>query len=129
MRRFIVPLLVFVAFVAVQAQTRVTRRIDEADLQALRHNTHPLARPEFDRGAAPASLPMERMQLVLTRSTEQEAALTTFLDKQQDKSSAQYHQWLTPQQFGEQFGAAEQDIQTVTSWLQANGSWRHRRRR
>ncbi|MBV8550211.1 MAG: hypothetical protein JOY54_02845, partial [Acidobacteriaceae bacterium] len=32
-----------------------------------------------------------------------------------------YHQWLTPQQFGEQFGAADEDIQKITSWLQSQG--------
>ncbi len=128
MRRSAVSVFVFIAFLAaVQAQTtslrrpRITRPIDEANLQTLRRNTYPLARPEFDNGAAPANLPMERMQLVLTHSAEQETALKELLDKQQDKSSPQYHQWLTPQQFGQQFGAADQDIQTVTSWLQSHG--------
>ena len=37
--------------------------------------THPYARPQFDRGAAPDSLPMARMLLVLQRSAAQEAAL------------------------------------------------------
>jgi hypothetical protein len=102
-------------------QPRITAAIDEANLTTLRGNTHPLARPEFDRGPAPASLPMERMLLVLKRSAAQETALDALLDQQQDKSSPNYHQWLTPQQFGQQFGPADQDIQTVTSWLQSHG--------
>ena len=84
-------------------------------------NIHPLARLQFDRGFAPADLPMNRMLLVLKRSPEQEAALETLLDDQQDKASKNYHRWLTPEEFGEQFGPNEQDIQTVTSWLQAHG--------
>ncbi len=64
---------------------------------------------------------MEHMLLALTRSAEQETALKTLLDRQQDRSSPNYHQWLTPQQFGEQFGASDQDIQTVTAWLQSHG--------
>src|SRR5204863_9768570 len=75
----------------------------------------------FDRGAAPASLPMKRMQLVLTRDARQESALKSLLDAQLDKSSPSFHQWLTPEQFGQQFGPADQDVQAVASWLQAHG--------
>ena len=102
-------------------QPRITAAVDETKLVALRGNTHPLARPEFDRGTAPSSLPMQRMLLVLKRSPEQETALDALLDQQLDTSSPSYHQWLTPQQFGQQFGPADQDIQTVTSWLQSHG--------
>ncbi len=100
---------------------RITRDINEGELQVLRGNTHPLARADFDYGAAPADLPMEHMLLVLNRSSEQTTALQTLLDRQQDMSSPQYHQWLTPSQFGQQFGAADQDIQTITAWLQSHG--------
>jgi hypothetical protein len=64
---------------------------------------------------------MQRMLLVLTRSSGQEAALQKVLREQQDPASVSYHQWLTPQQFGERFGAADHDVQTVTSWLQSYG--------
>ena len=90
-------------------------------LVTLRGNTHPLARPEYDQGAAPDSLPMERMLLVLQRSAEQEAALRKLLDEQQIKSSPNYHMWLTPEQFGQQFGPADADIQAVTDWLASQG--------
>jgi subtilase family serine protease len=99
----------------------VTQGVDETKLVALRGNTHPLARAEFDRGAAPASLAMDHMLLVLKRSPEQEAALETLLAQQQDKTSPNYHKWLTPEQFGQQFGPSDQDIQTITSWLQSHG--------
>ena len=100
---------------------RITAPIDETALTRLAGNTHPLARPEFDQGAAPPDLPMDRMLLVLKRSPEQESALRSLLDQQHDKSSANYHRWLTPDQFGQQFGPADQDIQAVTLWLQSRG--------
>jgi len=103
------------------AATRITQALDESQLTVLKGNTYFMARAQYDRGPAPASLPMNRMLLVLRRSPEQEAALEQLLDQQQDQSSPNYHQWLTPQQFGQQFGAADQDIQTVTSWLQSHG--------
>ena len=61
------------------------------------------------------------MLLVLKRSPEQEAALRKLLDDQQDKASPNYHKWLTPDEFGAQFGAADQDIQAVAGWLQGHG--------
>ncbi len=100
---------------------RITQAIDEHSLTVLSGNTHPLARPEFDRGPAPAALPMERMLLVLKRSPQQETALETLLEQQQNGASPSYHHWLTPQQFGQQFGPADKDIQTITQWLQAHG--------
>jgi pseudomonalisin len=102
-------------------QARITQPIDESRLTVLRGNTHPLARPEFDQGLAPPELSMEHMLLVLSRSSEQQASLETLLNQQQDKSSPQYHKWLSPEQFGEQFGPAEQDIHTIISWLRSNG--------
>ena len=102
-------------------QPRITQPVDETQLTVLQGNVHPLARAQFDRGAAPPDLPMNRMLLVLQRSPQQEASLRKLLDDQQDKASPNYHKWLTPEQFGQLFGPADQDIQTVTSWLQTQG--------
>jgi subtilase family serine protease len=99
----------------------ITQPVDGARLTVLNGNTHPLARPEFDQGTAPASLPMQRMLLVLKRSPEQESALRTLLDSQQDKASPNYHRWLSPEQFGKQFGPADSDVKTVTAWLESCG--------
>ena len=106
---------------AATVPARVTQPVNMENLVTLRGNTHPLARPEYDQGAAPDSLPTERMLLVLQRSTEQEAALRNLLDEQQIKSSPNFHMWLTPEQFGQQFGPADADIQAVTDWLTSQG--------
>ncbi len=99
----------------------ITQPVEESKLTVLRGNTYPLALAKYDRGAAPASLPMQRMLLVLKRSPALEASLVALLDQQQDKSSPNYHAWLTPEQFGQQFGPADADIQAITSWLQLQG--------
>ena len=99
----------------------ITQPVDDTQLTVLKENTHPLARPQFDLGTAPATLPLQRMLLVLKRSPQQESALEALLGAQQDKSSPSYHQWLTPAQFGQQFGATDADIQTITGWLQSHG--------
>jgi subtilase family serine protease len=101
-------------------EPQITQPIDDTQLTTLRGNTHPLARSEFDRGPAPGSLPMDHMQLVLKRGPKQAQAFNTLLDQQQDRSSPNYHRWLTAEQVGE-FGPADQDIQKITSWLGAGG--------
>jgi subtilase family serine protease len=102
-------------------QRRITQAIDETDRVVLQGNTHPMARPQFDRGAAPASLPMNRMLLVLRHTPEQEAAIKDLLAEQQNQSSPRFHQWLAPQQYGQMFGPSDADLQTVTAWLESHG--------
>lgn len=99
----------------------ITSPIDESKLTVLKGNTYPLARPEYDHGPAPASLPMQRIMLLLKRSPQQEAALGALLDQQQEKGSPNYHKWLTPAEFGQQFGLSNQDIQTIENWLETQG--------
>jgi len=103
------------------AQPIIVQPIDESQLTTLHGNTHPLARPQFDLGTAPATLPMQRMLLVLKRSPQQESALDQLLNDQQDKSSPNYHKWLTPEEYGKQFGPTDADLQTITAWLQSHG--------
>jgi hypothetical protein len=99
----------------------ITHPLDESQLTTLKGNVHPLARPVYDVGTAPATLPMERMLLVLKRSADQETELRRLLDSQQDKKSPNYHRWVTPEQFGKQFGPSDDDIQKITTWLQSHG--------
>ena len=125
-RTFLVIAFILFSSLATSGQTpnvpaRVAQPVDLEKLVTLQGNTHPLARPEFDQGSAPDSLPMERMLLVLQRSAEQESALRKLLDEQQTKPSPNYHLWLTPEQFGQQFGPADADIQAVTDWLTSQG--------
>ena len=119
-------LCLFCAQIALAQQTRtvaprITAAVDETKLVTLTGNTHPLAQARFDQGAAPDSLQLERLMIILKRSPEQEAALRTLLDAQQDSRSPNFHKWLTPEQFGKQFGPADSDIQVVTGWLESHG--------
>jgi pro-kumamolisin-like protein len=102
-------------------RARITEAIDETNLVQLRGNVHPLAREEFDQGVVADSQPMNRMLLLLQRSPEQQAALSNLMEEQLTQGSANFHKWLTPEEFGKQFGPADEDIQTVTAWLESHG--------
>lgn len=56
-----------------------------------------------------------------SRSAQQQADLDALVAAQQDSSSPQYHQWLTPAQFGARFGVADSDIAKTQAWLQSQG--------
>lgn len=65
----LILLVVASAFGTVQAWSS-ERVIDDNDRVTLPGNVHPLARPEYDTGRAPSSLPMGQMILVLKRSDD-----------------------------------------------------------
>jgi hypothetical protein len=100
---------------------RVTDTVDDTNRMVLRGNVHPWARAEFDRGAVADAQPVTRMLMLLQRSAEQEAALQQLMEEQQSKNSPNFHAWLTPEQFGQQFGPADADVQAVRDWLTSHG--------
>lgn len=117
---------VYAAAVAPRASAQTTKRlvtqaVDESQRMALRGSVHPLARAEFDKGAMADTQPINRIYLLLNRSADQQTALDKLMLEQMDKSSPNYHQWLTPEQYGAQFGPSDEDIQTVKTWLASHG--------
>ena len=111
------------AIVRAQTETgrsRIMESIDESKMVRLAGQMHPLARPENDQGAVPDSFPMQHMLFLLKRSPQQEAELERLIDQLHDPNSLRYHQWLTAEQVGQQFGPAQQDITAVVNWLQSH---------
>lgn len=117
---FILPAILFLSS-SCWPQSRIAGAIDDTQLVTLHGNTHPLAQPAFDRGAVPGGFPAGRMTLVLKRSAAQESSLRQFLAQVQNPASPQYHQYLTPAQFGRQFGVSAGDLQAITGWLSSAG--------
>jgi subtilase family serine protease len=95
--------------------------IDETRLTALVGNVHPSATLQSSLGALSGDVLLEHMQLVLKRSPALETALEAQIDALHDKTSPVYHQWLTAQELGEQYGVATTDIATVEHWLSSHG--------
>jgi pseudomonalisin len=101
--------------------TRVTGTIDLQDRVALTGHRHPLARSEFETGRASSDHLMQNMMLVLRADSTQDQALEALIRAQHDPSSSLYHQWLTPETYAEQFGIADSDVASTTSWLKSQG--------
>src|ERR1700743_1980985 len=99
----------------------ITRAVNESERVTLPGNVHPLAAHAADRGAVAEATPASRMLLLLQRSPQQESQLHDYLESLQDTNSPNFHKWLTPQQFGAQWGPAESDVAAVTAWLQSHG--------
>src|ERR1019366_9273721 len=97
----------------------ITQPIDESKLIRLRGNTRPEARTEYDRGRVDDNLPLDHMLLQLARAPELEQELDQYIDGLTDKSSPNYRKWLTAAQQGEMYGLTQEDLNTVTSWLQS----------
>ena len=75
------------------------------------------ARSGIDLGRVAGSFQLPEVTLYLKPSADP----GTLIRDQQDPSSPQYHQWLTPEQYADRFGASQADIDQITAWLQSHG--------
>jgi hypothetical protein len=101
--------------------SRIVSPIDESQLVTLKGTVHPLANARNDRGVLSDSTPLDRIHLVLKRSAGQESALEQLIGQLHTPGNSNFHKWLTPDQFGKQFGPSDQDIATVETWLTGHG--------
>ena len=102
-------------------QDRISQPVDSSSMSPLTGSLHPMARAEFDQGLADNSKVIQGMSINFKRSAAQEASLQALLKAQQDPGSPSYHKWLTPAEFGQQFGMSSADLDKVTGWLQQEG--------
>ncbi len=108
----------------VHAQTEPSDRLLSPIVAAqhtVTNGVHPLATKQNDLGRVNPNQVFHRMVLLTERSAAQEADLEQLLQEQQDPSSPQYHQWLTPVEFGQRFGPGTNDMAKITGWLQSQG--------
>jgi len=117
--------LMFVFTATGKAQTAaptavITQAIDENRLVTLVGNTRPEANSQNDLGPVASDLHLD-MYLQLKRSPEQDQAAKQFVESLTDKSSPNFHKWITAAEYGRRFGVASEDIATVSRWLESHG--------
>jgi len=122
---FCAPALLLILAAPVSTQTasrdRILRAIDPAATSPVKGTAHPLAKGQFDQGRADSNQAISGASLVFRLSPAQQAGLHSLLQQQQDPSSANYHQWLTPGDYANRFGMTPNDLAKVTSWLHSQG--------
>ena len=116
--KFILPLLASSLCFAAQSD-RITSPIDSSQMVPLQGDVHGLAQPRSDLGRTDGGQLIRGVTLVFHPSAAQQNDLANLLAAQQDRSSPNYHRWLTPAQFANRFGMTKDDISRVVSWLES----------
>jgi subtilase family serine protease len=117
--KFALPLLTSTLCFAAQPD-RIAGPIDSSQMVALQNHVSPLAHPRYEQGLIDSSTPL-RVTMLFTPTAAQHNALQKLLADQQDPKSANFHKWLTPEQYAGRFGLGQNDIDKVTAWLESQG--------
>ena len=105
----------------VRPQIRVSSTVDNKVRTQLVGGVPAVLSKATETGRLNGSIRMNHMLMVLQPSSDQDQALRTLTDQQNEKGSANYQKWITPAQFGQSFGISDSDIAAVTGWLQSQG--------
>lgn len=100
---------------------RVTSRVEDSVRTRLQGNVSHVIHSAVDQGEGESGTQLTHMRLVLSRSDSQKAAFKSYLAQLQDKSSPNYHKWLTPAQIGKLYAPADSDVVAATAWLESHG--------
>ncbi|HEV1285700.1 MAG TPA: protease pro-enzyme activation domain-containing protein [Bryobacteraceae bacterium] len=101
--------------------SRITRPVDPSRTVAAPGRVHHLAQAQYDKGAIDPKKQLNYMVMLVKPSAAQQAELDALLVDQQNPSSKNFRQWLTPEQFGGRFGLNSSDQSKVVAWLTAQG--------
>ncbi|HYW41762.1 MAG TPA: protease pro-enzyme activation domain-containing protein [Bryobacteraceae bacterium] len=100
---------------------RITRPVTSGETVVVKGHVHPAVQARYDRGAVDPAFRMNDIVMLTKPSADQQAELDGLLRDQQNPSSARYHQWLTPEEFGNRFGLTPSDHSKVVAWLESQG--------
>ena len=102
-------------------QVRVTTPVDNTKRTTLYGHVPAAVRGGSNLGRVDGGTFSEGMILLLKSDEQQKRELRRVLDEQQDKHTANFHQWVTPEQFGAHFGVHDHDVAQVEAWLLSQG--------
>src|ERR1700730_4433223 len=102
-------------------KTRILTPIKDEERVVVNGTISPLLKVSVDTGRMAGGQKLGRMLLMLAPAADQENAAAKLISALHDSSSPYYHKWLSPAQFGQQFGVAPEDAAKVQQWLQGYG--------
>jgi len=104
-----------------QARRLIEQPIVNSERVALKGSIHPGIHSAKDLGVVSDDFAVGHIILLLRRSAEREADLNRLIEDQANPNSENYHRWLSPQEFGERFGASQADLDAISDWLVSSG--------
>jgi hypothetical protein len=116
-----ISLAPFAAAQTPKSPSLITQKVDNAARVTLSGSVPRAVKTAKDIGELDGSQSLQRMLLVLKPSEQQQASLKRLLDSQQNKTSQNYHKWLTPAQFAASYGPSDEDLAAVRGWLESQG--------
>jgi subtilase family serine protease len=121
--RAVLPLAVLLCSVSAVAAhaaspraTAMVGHVDDATVSALSGDRPGALKLVTDAGRLAPTAALPEIRLELKRPAALQAALDALVEAQQDKTSPEYHHWLTPAEL-RAYGPAQADIDQVTAWL------------
>src|ERR1700686_1272485 len=92
------------------SKDRILYAVDSNRIAAVKGTAHPMARPQFDQGRVSPERQLSGVALTFRLSAAQQSDMQQLLRQQQDRSSSNYHKWLTPEQYASRFGMSSNDM-------------------
>ena len=100
---------------------RISGALTDSQTVTLKGNVHHKARPQYDQGPVDPAMRLGYITLLTVPTASQRQALTELVAQQQDRKSANYRKWLTPEQWADRFGLSQGDVRKLTDWLKSQG--------
>ena len=100
---------------------RITQELSSGALVRLPGSVHRLTRRATDMGPVGRGMQLNTLSLHFGPSAQQQIELDALLQAQQNPKSAQYHKWLTQEEYGARFGLSDADLSKISDWLQSQG--------
>jgi subtilase family serine protease len=117
--QFLFSLGVFCGSAAAVPADRIAQQVNPSDTVPVKGHLHPVVQAGVDHGAVDPETPLHDIVLIVKPSPEQQAEIDRLLADQQNPSSPRFHQWLTPEQYGERFGLSANDHAKIAAWLKS----------
>ena len=114
-------LLIAATSLAAGPPSRIQAEIQNRETFRLTGNVHTQIASAEDQGDVAESLALPRITMHFKMTDAQQADLDRLQKAQQDPSSPQFHQWLTPEEYADRFGLSTTDLNRVTGWLERMG--------
>lgn len=120
----VAAILSFTGSALLSAQTavdRISEGVNANSVTPLSGSLNPRAATKYDIGRVNSATRIGGMTVYFQPSAEQKAKLDALVLAQQTPGSAEYHKWLTTQEYGSRFGLSDNDLTKIKSWLEQQG--------